>query len=63
MPDAQALLLIAIVAVALFFDFTNGFHEPAKRAEETPSWYKRCRQFLKWLVDSNQFYLLGTTVG
>ncbi|MDQ3966059.1 MAG: inorganic phosphate transporter [Actinomycetota bacterium] len=29
MPDAQALLLIAIVAVALFFDFTNGFHDAA----------------------------------
>ncbi len=29
MPDAQTLLLILTVAVALFFDFTNGFHGTA----------------------------------
>jgi inorganic phosphate transporter, PiT family len=29
MPDAQTLLLILTVAVALFFDFTNGFHDTA----------------------------------
>src|SRR3712207_6245136 len=29
MPDAQTLLLALTVAVALFFDFTNGFHDTA----------------------------------
>src|SRR3712207_7619670 len=29
MPDAQTLLLILTIAVALFFDFTNGFHDTA----------------------------------
>jgi inorganic phosphate transporter, PiT family len=29
MPDAQALLLVLTIAVALFFDFTNGFHDTA----------------------------------
>jgi PiT family inorganic phosphate transporter len=29
MPDAQTLLLVLTVAVALFFDFTNGFHDTA----------------------------------
>jgi inorganic phosphate transporter, PiT family len=29
MPDAQALLLILTIAVALLFDFTNGFHDTA----------------------------------
>src|ERR687896_2425538 len=29
MPDAQTLLLILTVAVALCFDFTNGFHDTA----------------------------------
>ena len=29
MPDAQALLLILTIAVALAFDFTNGFHDTA----------------------------------
>jgi PiT family inorganic phosphate transporter len=29
MPNAQALLLVLTIAVALFFDFTNGFHDTA----------------------------------
>src|ERR671929_1044712 len=29
MPDAQTLLLVLTVAVALLFDFTNGFHDTA----------------------------------
>ncbi|HYH27613.1 MAG TPA: anion permease, partial [Actinomycetota bacterium] len=29
MPDAQTLLLALTIAVALFFDFTNGFHDTA----------------------------------
>jgi len=29
MPDAQALLLVLTIAVALLFDFTNGFHDTA----------------------------------
>ena len=29
MPDAQTLLLVLTIAVALFFDFTNGFHDTA----------------------------------
>jgi len=29
MPDAQTLLLVVTIAVALFFDFTNGFHDTA----------------------------------
>jgi PiT family inorganic phosphate transporter len=29
MPDAQILLLALTIAVALFFDFTNGFHDTA----------------------------------
>ncbi len=29
MPDALTLLLILTIAVALFFDFTNGFHDTA----------------------------------
>jgi PiT family inorganic phosphate transporter len=29
MPDAQSLLLVLTIAVALFFDFTNGFHDTA----------------------------------
>jgi PiT family inorganic phosphate transporter len=29
MPEAQTLLLILTIAVALFFDFTNGFHDTA----------------------------------
>jgi inorganic phosphate transporter, PiT family len=29
MPDAQMLLLVLTIAVALFFDFTNGFHDTA----------------------------------
>jgi inorganic phosphate transporter, PiT family len=29
MPDAQILLLVLTIAVALFFDFTNGFHDTA----------------------------------
>jgi inorganic phosphate transporter, PiT family len=29
MPDAQTLLLLLTIAVALFFDFTNGFHDTA----------------------------------
>jgi inorganic phosphate transporter, PiT family len=29
MPEAQALLLVLTIAVALFFDFTNGFHDTA----------------------------------
>ena len=29
MPDAQTLLLTLTIAVALFFDFTNGFHDTA----------------------------------
>jgi inorganic phosphate transporter, PiT family len=29
MPDAQTLLLVFTIAVALFFDFTNGFHDTA----------------------------------
>jgi inorganic phosphate transporter, PiT family len=29
MPDAQTFLLILTIAVALFFDFTNGFHDTA----------------------------------
>src|SRR5215218_6489889 len=29
MPDAQALLLALTIAVALLFDFTNGFHDTA----------------------------------
>ncbi|HEY6673413.1 MAG TPA: inorganic phosphate transporter, partial [Rubrobacteraceae bacterium] len=29
MPDAQTLLLILTIAVALLFDFTNGFHDTA----------------------------------
>src|SRR3712207_6044505 len=29
MPDAQTLVLILTIAVALFFDFTNGFHDTA----------------------------------
>src|ERR671926_1382034 len=29
MPDAQTLLLSFTIAVALFFDFTNGFHDTA----------------------------------
>ena len=29
MPDAQTLLLVLTITVALFFDFTNGFHDTA----------------------------------
>src|ERR671929_223333 len=29
MPDAQTLLLVLTIAVALAFDFTNGFHDTA----------------------------------
>src|SRR5918911_336854 len=29
MPDLQTLLLVLTIAVALFFDFTNGFHDTA----------------------------------
>jgi PiT family inorganic phosphate transporter len=29
MPDAQTLLLVLTIAVALLFDFTNGFHDTA----------------------------------
>ena len=29
MPDAATLLLALTIAVALFFDFTNGFHDTA----------------------------------
>jgi PiT family inorganic phosphate transporter len=29
MPDSQALLLVLTIAVALLFDFTNGFHDTA----------------------------------
>jgi PiT family inorganic phosphate transporter len=29
MPDAQPLVLVLTIAVALFFDFTNGFHDTA----------------------------------
>jgi PiT family inorganic phosphate transporter len=29
MPDGQTLLLVLTIAVALFFDFTNGFHDTA----------------------------------
>jgi inorganic phosphate transporter, PiT family len=29
MPDAQTFLLVLTIAVALFFDFTNGFHDTA----------------------------------
>src|SRR3712207_1714384 len=29
MPDSQTLVLILTIAVALFFDFTNGFHDTA----------------------------------
>jgi PiT family inorganic phosphate transporter len=29
MPDAQTILLVLTIAVALFFDFTNGFHDTA----------------------------------
>ena len=29
MPEAQTLLLVLTIAVALFFDFTNGFHDTA----------------------------------
>src|SRR5919199_4708900 len=29
MPDASTLLLALTIAVALFFDFTNGFHDTA----------------------------------
>ena len=29
MPDTQTLILILTIAVALFFDFTNGFHDTA----------------------------------
>jgi PiT family inorganic phosphate transporter len=29
MPDATTLLLVLTIAVALFFDFTNGFHDTA----------------------------------
>jgi inorganic phosphate transporter, PiT family len=29
MPDAQTLVLVLTIAVALFFDFTNGFHDTA----------------------------------
>src|SRR3712207_3468219 len=29
MPDAQTLILVLTIAVALFFDFTNGFHDTA----------------------------------
>ncbi len=29
MPDTQTLLLVLTIAVALFFDFTNGFHDTA----------------------------------
>jgi PiT family inorganic phosphate transporter len=29
MPDAQTLLLVLTIVVALFFDFTNGFHDTA----------------------------------
>jgi PiT family inorganic phosphate transporter len=29
MPDTQTLVLILTIAVALFFDFTNGFHDTA----------------------------------
>ena len=29
MPDAQTLLLVLTISVALFFDFTNGFHDTA----------------------------------
>src|SRR5215204_5793417 len=29
MPDAQTLLLALTITVALFFDFTNGFHDTA----------------------------------
>ena len=29
MPDAQTFILVLTIAVALFFDFTNGFHDTA----------------------------------
>ena len=29
MPDTQTLILVLTIAVALFFDFTNGFHDTA----------------------------------
>ena len=35
MPDAQTLLLILTIAVALAFDFTNGFHDTANAIATT----------------------------
>ena len=29
MPDATLLFIICIVAIALFFDYVNGFHDAA----------------------------------
>jgi inorganic phosphate transporter, PiT family len=29
MPDAQTFLVVLTIVVALFFDFTNGFHDTA----------------------------------
>ena len=35
MPDAQTLILFLTIAVALFFDFTNGFHDTANAIATT----------------------------
>src|ERR671921_447040 len=35
MPDAQTLLLVLTIAVALAFDFTNGFHDTANAVATT----------------------------
>ncbi len=37
MPDGQAALLVLTIAVALGFDFTNGFHDPANAVATTIS--------------------------
>src|SRR5450759_3196968 len=37
MPDAQTALLVITVAVALGFDFTNGFHDTANAIATTIS--------------------------
>jgi PiT family inorganic phosphate transporter len=35
MPDTQTFLLVLTIAVALAFDFTNGFHDTANAVATT----------------------------
>src|ERR687884_983376 len=60
MPDAQTLLLILTIAVALAFDFTNGFHDTANAIATTVGTRALRPRFA--VVFSAVFNLIGAIV-